>query len=240
MAIEMAGKRSFDQNLGADPGRTPVHPRPPLRRARAAGARLIANKPPDGLDSRGGPGDRSRGSDSPASGDRRCAAPSPLPPSRSPFALPAGAEPLPVPAGEAVLTIKGAVPAPNAGADVALDLATIQGLGSASIETTTDWEWHEGAQTFSGVPLLAVLDAAGATGDTITVTAIDEYAVTMSRDALEQHGALLATALNGEPLTEESFGPLWLVFPYDEISDPAERKLYTERSVWSVVGIQVE
>ena len=69
---------------------------------------------------------------------------------------------------------------------------------------------------------------------------MDEYAVTVSRGELEKHGALLATALNGEALTGESFGPLWLVFPYDEITDPAERKVYTDRSVWSVIRIEVD
>lgn len=111
---------------------------------------------------------------------------------------------------------------------VALDVETIQGLGSETIETTTDWEWHEGPQTFTGVPLLAVLDAAGATGETITVTAMDEYAVTMLRADLEKHGALLATALNGKPLTEESFGPLWMIFPFDAMAEAAERNAYTD------------
>lgn len=155
------------------------------------------------------------------------------------LALPAGAGPLPAPDGEPALTVTGAVARPNAGTDVALDLATIEGLGSGTIGTTTDW-WHEGPQTFSGVPLLTVLDAVGATGDTITATAMDEYAVTMSRADLEKHGALLATGVNGKALTEESFGPLWLVFPYDAMADPAERKAYTDRSVWSVVRIAVE
>ncbi len=154
--------------------------------------------------------------------------------------LPAVAEPLPPPEGEPALTITGAVSRPNAGEDVVLDMATIEGLGASTIRTTTDFDWQEGAQTFSGVPLAAVLDAAGATGDRVTVTAMDEYAVTLSRHELEKHGALLATALNGEALTEESFGPLWLVFPYDEITDPAEREAYTERSVWSVLRINLE
>ena len=123
------------------------------------------------------------------------------------IALPALAEPLPAPAGEPLLTIAGAVSRPNAGSEVALDLATIAGLGSGTIETTTDWEWHDGPQTFTGVPLLAVLDAAGATGDTVTVTAADEYVATMTRADLARHGALLATAMNGHPLTTESFGP---------------------------------
>jgi hypothetical protein len=105
---------------------------------------------------------------------------------------------------------------------------------------STDWEWHDGPQTFSGVPLRAVVDAAGARGETVMVTAMDEYAVTMSRHELEKHGALLATALNREPLTEESFGPLWRVFSYDEIADGAERTAYTDRSGWSVVRIEVQ
>lgn len=123
---------------------------------------------------------------------------------------------------------------------MALDLATIEAIGHDTVETTTDWDWHEGTQSFAGVPLLALLDAAGATGDTITVTAADEYSQTMSRADLEKYGALLATSLNGEALAEGTFGPLWLVFPYDRMDDPAERKAYTDRSVWMVERIDVD
>lgn len=156
------------------------------------------------------------------------------------IALPAGAQPLPASADEPALTITGAAAQPNAQKAVALDLATIRELGSETIATTTDWEWHQGIQTFTGVRLLTLLDAAGATGETVTVTAADEYAVTTSRADLAKHGALLATALNGQALTRESFGPLWLVFPYDAMPDPAERMAYTDLSVWSVVRINVQ
>lgn len=150
------------------------------------------------------------------------------------------AEPLPAPLGEPALVIGGSVAKPNRDGEVALDLATIATLGESTIETTTDWEWHEGVQHFAGVPLLDVLDAAGATGDTITVTAIDEYAQTMSRADLEKYGALLATSLNGDTLTDISFGPLWLIFPFDRMADADEREAYTDRAVWSVVRIDVE
>lgn len=153
---------------------------------------------------------------------------------------PATGQPLPPPNGQPALVIAGNVTQPNLDGEVALDLATIETLGERTVDTTTDWDWHEGVQRFAGVPLLEVLDAAGATGETITVTAMDEYAQTMTRADLEKYGALLATSLNGEALTEASFGPLWLVFPFDRMADPAERKAYTDRSVWSVVRIDVE
>lgn len=163
------------------------------------------------------------------------------------FALLAGslstaalAEPLPAPVGEPALVIGGSVSEPNRDGEVALDLATIAKLAESTIDSTTDWEWHDGVQHFAGVPLLAVLDAAGATGDTITVTALDEYAQTMTRAELEKYDALLATSLNGEVLTDIGFGPLWLVFPYDQMADAAEREAYTDRSVWTVVRIDVE
>jgi hypothetical protein len=58
---------------------------------------------------------------------------------------------------------------------------------------------------------------------------------------LSTPAALLpAVALNGEALTEESFGPLWIVFPYDAMADPAKREAYTDRSVWSILRIDVE
>ena len=62
----------------------------------------------------------------------------------------------------------------------------------------------------------------------------------MTRADLEKYGSLLATSLNGETLTDISFGPLWLVFPFDRMADATEREAYTDRAVWSVVRIDVE
>lgn len=156
------------------------------------------------------------------------------------LAGPALAEPLPAPQGDVALTITGAVAEPNAGSEVALDLATIKGLGAQTIVTTTDWDWMEGKQEFAGTPAVDLLTAAGLAGEKITITAIDDYAVTMTLDDLKKHGAIIATSLNGTDLTDESFGPLWLVFPYDAMASAEEREAYKARSVWSIVKIDVE
>ena len=149
------------------------------------------------------------------------------------LAVPVAAEGLPAPKGEVALTVSGG------GSDVTLDLDMIKSLGSETITTTTDWDWHDGEQNFAGTPALKLLEAAGIDGDKITIVAADEYAVTMTLDDLKKHNAVIATSLNGEDLTDDSFGPLWLVFPYDEMAS-AEREAYTARSVWSIVKISVQ
>ena len=121
-----------------------------------------------------------------------------------------------------------------------LDLTAIKGMGSETIKTSTDWDWHEGPQEFSGVPAMALLEKAGITAGKIKVIAADEYAVSMDVADLARHGAIIATSLNGAALTDESFGPLWLIFPYDKMGSKEERDAYTARSVWSIVKITAE
>ncbi|MEZ5911450.1 MAG: hypothetical protein R3D84_03795 [Paracoccaceae bacterium] len=76
-------------------------------------------------------------------------------------ALPGAADPLARPSGEVILTISGRIG--NANTDegsAAFDLAMLQALPAATIQTST--VWTEGVQDFSGVLLRDLLTAVGA------------------------------------------------------------------------------
>lgn len=83
---------------------------------------------------------------------------------------------IPAPKGEVLLTIDGAVTA-NGGAPVLVDLEALKSLPKTTFRTTT--QWTEGEVEFTGVALKTLLQAAGATGGTLTATAINNYAVEM-------------------------------------------------------------
>ncbi|KIC50391.1 molybdopterin-dependent oxidoreductase [Tateyamaria sp. ANG-S1] len=82
-------------------------------------------------------------------------------------------------------------------------------------EFTTSTIWTDGKVRFSGVPLKALLDSVEAQGNTVKMIALNDYAVTMPFDELEEDVPLVATRMNGEHMSVRDKGPFWLVYPYD-------------------------
>ncbi|MGF1447378.1 MAG: molybdopterin-dependent oxidoreductase [Pikeienuella sp.] len=131
------------------------------------------------------------------------------------------------------LEIAGAVARPQA-----LTLEALATFPTAELVTTTPWHEGAGPQSFAGFSALAVLDAAGPQGEIFVFTALDGYELDAPREMLVRFPALLATELNGAPLDPETYGPFWLVFPYDEIPEDA-REAYAAISVWALDRITV-
>jgi hypothetical protein len=140
------------------------------------------------------------------------------------------------PDGEVVLTVSGDIGAANAPAGAELDLAALRRFPVREISTTT--YWHEGIQHFKGVSAVAVLESLGVKDGILTASAPDDYSVDIPMADLRAHEAVFALELNGIDLTEEAEGPVWLVFPYDEMT-LEERKRYTDWSVWMLDKIDV-
>ncbi len=153
-------------------------------------------------------------------------------------ALAAGAIAGPVepPAGDVVLTVSGAVAPASPAGDVRLDLAALKRFPAREIHTTT--YWHEGVQHFRGVSALAVLESLGVKDGLLTATAADDYMVAIPFDDLKAHEPIFALEWNGDDLAEAAEGPVWLIFPYDEMSE-AERARYTDWSIWALERIKV-
>ncbi|WP_209379365.1 molybdopterin-dependent oxidoreductase [Pararoseomonas baculiformis] len=116
------------------------------------------------------------------------------------------------------------------------DRATLEDLGSGSITTNTPW--YDGVVRFDGVPMTRLMEAVGATGQTLTAVALNDYSTDIPIADFARFGTLLATRRNGAPMRVSDRGPLFIVYPYD--SDPELRaRLYYSRSAWSVAQIIV-
>jgi len=141
---------------------------------------------------------------------------------------------LPAAAEDVILTIDGAI---AGGVAVDMTRADLEALGSASIETKTPW--HDGAVTFEGVPLQALLEQIGATGDTLSVVALNNYRSEMPVEDAEKYGVILALKQDGAYMPVSDKGPLFVVYPFD--TDPAlNSEVYFARSAWQVRSITVE
>lgn len=161
--------------------------------------------------------------------------------------------------GEPILTVTGAIektnrPAFDPGRDlffgyhgIAFDNAyqfsrsDLLALPVQRLQVTYD-VWIEPTVTFEGPRLLDVLDTVGATGDIITVTSLDGYAVHFDRSLLTDDFILAVgddcTDSGCTPLGIGGRGPVWLVFPpgaYPDYTGETDDGL-----AWAVFHISVE
>jgi hypothetical protein len=148
----------------------------------------------------------------------------------------ASAEDLAAPTDSVILTVTGAIGNTNAPGAAQFDLAMLEALPGQ--ETTTATPWYDGAQSFSGPLGSALLASVGATGDTLVVTAINDYVTEIPVADFETWPVIFATRHNGEVMSVREKGPIFVIYPFD--SDQAlNTEVYYGRSAWQVKSIEV-
>lgn len=133
--------------------------------------------------------------------------------------------PFPEPTGEVVLDVV-------AGDGVeAFDLALLESL--ETVDATIVEPFVEEEHTFTGVPMLALLEAGGVDGaETVTLTALDDYLVSFTTEDLDD--AMLATRQDGAPISIEDGGPIRIIF----IGESATAR-NTDNWIWSIRTVAV-
>ena len=156
--------------------------------------------------------------------------------------------------GPVILTVSGNVANPNRGAvDPAVDQFFVYSETEFSEATQFDYaslqklEWLKAnadfpkngdIQEFEGPLLADVLKAAGATGEMVTMTALDGYAIEVKMQELIDQGAVLALKRNGRPFAVGDYGPTQIVFPRAERVDLKD--MPDDNWIWSIYHIKVE
>ncbi len=135
--------------------------------------------------------------------------------------------------GTPVLTVTGKL---KSGAQIDLTMAELRALPRAQIKTTTPW--HDGEQTFEGVPLAALLEHLGAKGQLLQVTALNKYRTEIPVSDVS-HGPILAYLRNGELMAVRDKGPLFVIYPYDR-NPELKSERYFSRSAWQVRSIAID
>ena len=148
---------------------------------------------------------------------------------------------LPKPSGQVILSVKGDIAVNNAGQDgmncVQFDRAMLEHLPQSRLETNTPWT--EGPQSFEGIRLVELLRLLEAGGKEITISALNDYSVTMNLQRYAPFGPLLAMRHNGEPMRIADKGPIWLVFPQDDFPELDQAQVH-DLWVWQIHEIVVE
>lgn len=147
------------------------------------------------------------------------------------------ADTLPMPAGEVVLTVTGAITASNDGASAVFDLAMLEALPQAEIETETPWT--DGMTTFTGFRLADLLSLLGADGVTLKAHALNDYEVEVPIEDAAGYGVVVAYRMNGAPMPASDKGPLWIIYPYSDVSDLRTETFYA-RALWNLDRLTVE
>jgi hypothetical protein len=152
------------------------------------------------------------------------------------MAMASSAVALDKPAGEPVLTITGHVSQKNAATGAQFDLSMLEHLDGR--KATMETPWTTGATEFSGPYLRAVLQAAGASGKTLIVKALNDYAAEVPFEDAEKLDTILAVRMNGEEMSVREKGPIFLIYPFDKDKSLYNEK-YFSRSVWQIKEIEV-
>lgn len=113
----------------------------------------------------------------------------------------------PLGADEPVVTLSG-----GSAGTVGLTLAELEALGTTTV--TVNEPFVKQVQTFTGVPLSAVLDRGGiAPTATVDTIALNDYEHSGLASDLEASDAILATRRDGLPIPYDQGGPIRLVYP---------------------------
>ena len=136
-----------------------------------------------------------------------------------------------VPADRVVLTVHASDTAMD------FDMAMLESLPQHIIETTTDWT--EGVMEFQGPLARDVLDAAGASGETVVARALNDYSIEIPSSDFTQYDVIMALQQNGAVLSRRDKGPIWIVYPRDDYEE-LQTAEYNSRWIWQLREITVE
>ena len=144
--------------------------------------------------------------------------------------------PLPAPTGPVILTLKGRIARTNAPGEARLDREMLAALPQGRF--TGETPWTKDNVTFTGPLGSAVLDLVGASGTTMKVVALNDYASDVPVADFRQHAVILATHRDGTPMTVRDRGPLWIIYPMDRDASLRNAVVYA-RSVWQIRDIEL-
>lgn len=116
---------------------------------------------------------------------------------------------------------------------------SVQDLRNIAVQDiVTSTIWTEGVHEFTGVPLYALLQHLDVTGSTIQAVALNDYAVSIPLSDARTGGAIVAFAIDGQPIPRREKGPLWIIYPFDQSPEYRTETVYS-RSIWQLNRLNI-
>jgi len=132
-----------------------------------------------------------------------------------------------------ILEITGRI----AGGDVKLDRAALEALPPAALVTST--VVTDGQHHFTGFLMRDLLNHLDAKGDSVTAVALNDYAVEIPISDFYEYDVIVAFDMDGQPLTRDDKGPLWIVYPRDDHQALQDIR-FDYRWVWQLQLLDVQ
>jgi len=144
--------------------------------------------------------------------------------------------PLPPPQHDVILQVRGALTQHNVGDEAHFDFDLLTALPARQVVTSTSVT--DGEQVFEGVLVRDLLDWVGAQGNVVEASALNDYVIEIPADDFREYDVILAHTMNGERLSARDKGPLWIVYPRDEVDELQDIR-YDYRWVWQLHKLEV-
>lgn len=140
------------------------------------------------------------------------------------------------PVDTVVLTVSGQVRQPNVGGKALFDMPMLAALPQVSHLTATPW--YQVPRTFTGPLLRDVLTRCSAQGETLRLSALNDFRMDMPMSDPQKHDVILARLLDGKPMSVRDKGPLFVIYPFSEHAE-LRSMVYYVRSLWQLNAIEV-
>lgn len=162
--------------------------------------------------------------------------PSVVMPGLAALTSPARADGLALPTERVILTVSGKIAAINTGDGARFDRPMLESLGWFGFTTRTPW--YDEPMRFDGVKMSVLMQALGASGESVIATALNDYETRIPLSDFASFDVILALKRNGEYMTVRDKGPLFIVYPFD--SDPTLlSQKYYGRCAWQLARLTV-
>lgn len=150
---------------------------------------------------------------------------------------PEAASHLAQPEGPVLLEVSGNITRKNHADSAVFDRDMLAVLTPAYLETST--AVTDGVHHFEGFLLRDLMAMVGASGETITAAALNEYIIDITMEEAEKFDIVVATRMDGLTLSPSGKGPLWIIYPRDQHPELQDIR-YDYRWVWQLKSLEIK
>lgn len=111
-------------------------------------------------------------------------------------------------------------------------------IGQTEISTTI-FVLNDGEHKVKGVLMRDLVKYSGGTGEVVKLIALDGYEMSVPMTDFVKYDAVVATEIDGKPLSIRDHGPAWLIYPVSEHPELNDT-VYESRAVWQIKSISIE
>lgn len=140
------------------------------------------------------------------------------------------------PSGPVILTVTGNIGHTNVADEMQFDRAMLEALPQHEFDTGTPWT--EGSSHYRGPLMRDLLASLDSESDTVHVAALNGYEAEIPVSDFYDYDVILALAKDGSAIPIREYGPLWVLYPFDQDEEMLSEKIRF-RAVWQVMQIDV-